>query len=66
MLNLGIIVNVVVGILVYKSVIALVEFFCLKLVSTFLSKKITGRTRKERIDRAIKIAEEELKRTELN
>jgi len=66
MLDLGIIVNVVVGIFAYKSIIALIEFVCLKTLATLLGKQIQGSTRKERIDRAIKMADEELKKTTLN
>lgn len=66
MLDLGIIANVIVGIFAYKSIIALIEFACLKTIAILLGKQIQGSTRKERVERAIKLAEEELKKTELN
>ena len=66
MLDSGLIVNVVVGIFAYKGIVAITEFTCLKLLATLLGKQISGKTRQERINRAIKLADEELKKTELN
>lgn len=66
MLETNLLINVVVGIAVYKGIIAIIEFTCLRLLAMFLGKQISGNTRKQKIDMALKLAEEELKRTELN
>ena len=66
MLDTNLIINVMLGVFAYKSVGALIEFACLKLLAALLGKQISGRTRQQRIDRAIKLADEELKKTELN
>ena len=66
MLDLGLIVNVVIGVAVYKIIIATIEFACIKTLEKLLFKQIKATTRKERIDKAIKLADEELKKTQLN
>ena len=66
MLDLEIVIDVVVGIFIFKSIIAILEFTCLKVMAKFLSKQIKGKTRQERINEAIRLAEEELKKTGLN
>lgn len=66
MLDSNLIGNVVVGIAVYKGIIAVIEFSCIKLLSMLLDKKITAKTREERRRKAINLANEELKKTELN
>ncbi len=66
MLNLGLVINVMVGVFAYKAAVALIEFTCLKLLATLLGKQIQGKCRQERIDNAIKLADEELKKAALN
>ena len=66
MLDTGLIINVVVGIFAYKGIVAIIEFTLLKLLAILLGKQIKGSTRKERTEQAIKLAKEELKKTELN
>ena len=64
MLDQELIINVVVGILAYKGCIALIEFFCIRILSIFLDKKITGTRRKQRVEDAIRLANEKLREAE--
>lgn len=66
MLETGIILNVVVAIFVYKGIVAIIEFTCLKLLAFLLGKQISGKTRSERRQKAIDLANDELRKTELN
>ena len=66
MLDSNLIVNVVVGIAVYKCIIALLEFTCLKLLSALIGQQIKGNSRRERVKRAIRLVDDEIQKTELN
>ena len=66
MLDSNLIGNVVLGIAVYKGLIAIIEFSCIKFLSILLDRKITAKTRQERRRKAIDLCNEELRKTELN
>lgn len=66
MLDSNLIVNVVAGIAFYKIIIAVIENSCIKILEMLLNKKIVSITRQERRKKAIELASEELKKTELN
>lgn len=66
MVDLGLIINVILAIAIYKASIAAIEFACIRLLAILIGKQVSGRNRQERIDRAIRLADEELKKTTLN
>lgn len=54
MLDLELIVNVVAGIFVYKSIGAIIEFSLLKILATFIGSKVNKQNYKEKSEEFLK------------
>lgn len=54
MLDLELIVNVVVGIFVYKSIGAIIEFSLLKILATLIGSKVNKQNYKEKSEEFLK------------
>ena len=54
MLDLGLIINVFLGILFYKATIAVAELVCLKLLSIFLGREISRQNYQKECDKELR------------